>query len=51
MKELFEKWAVTHFGKHIESVFADFDEEDGYHDQILNAMWIGFNGYAILKGE
>ena len=51
MKELFEKWAVSHFGKHLEALFKNFDKEDGYQDETLNAMWIGFNGYAILKGE
>lgn len=51
MKKLFEKWAITHFGKHIESALKDFDEEDGYQDQLINAMWIGFNGHAILAEQ
>jgi len=47
MKDLFEKWIVSHFGESVKKNLA-FDEEDGYLDQAVNAMWIGFNGYAIL---
>ena len=50
MKDLFEKWVVSHFGDHIKSSL-DFDEEDGYLDRTINGMWIGFCGYAILKGD
>lgn len=51
MKELFERFAISHFGDHIKPLLLDFHEEDGYHDQTINAMWIGFNGHAIISGE
>lgn len=51
MRELFEKFAVSHFGDHIKALLKDFDEEDGYHDQIINGMWIGFCGHAALTGD
>lgn len=51
MKELFEKWVITHFGEKFKEDLQGFDEEDGYPDQIINAMWIGFNGYAILSED
>jgi len=51
MRELFEKWVVSHFGGHVKDVLSEFDEEEGYIDPVVNAMWIGFNGYAILKGD
>ena len=48
MKSKFEEWVVTQFGDHIKKSLVDFHEEDGYHDQIINAMWIGFNAGAAL---
>jgi len=51
MKKLFEKWVITTFGEDFKKPLEDFDEENGYGDKIINAMWIGFNGYAILNGQ
>jgi len=51
MKKLFEEWAVTHFGEHIREKFESYDEEDGYAEPLINAMWIGFNGYKILSEQ
>lgn len=51
MKELFEKWVISHFGGLIEYHLDDFDEEEGYADQSINALWIGFNGHAILSEQ
>ncbi|MBS3796699.1 hypothetical protein [Pseudoalteromonas sp. BDTF-M6] len=41
-KHKFERWIITQFGEHIKRKLADFDIEDGYHDETINAMWIGF---------
>jgi hypothetical protein len=51
MKKLFEEWALTHFGEHIREKFESYDEEDGYAEPLINAMWIGFNGYKILSEQ
>lgn len=44
MRDLFEKWLITHFGSHIQSVINQgFDEEDGYIDlSKLNGKPIDF---------
>ncbi|MCJ0814930.1 hypothetical protein [Vibrio vulnificus] len=47
-KQKFETWIISQFGKHIENKLAQFDEEDGYHDEVINAMWIGFNAGLLL---
>jgi len=49
MKEKFELWIVNQFGEHVKNQLVDFHVEDGYHDSIVNAMWIGFNAGALMK--
>lgn len=50
MKKLFEKWVVANFGEEFRESLKGFDK-NGYPDEIINAMWIGFNGYAILSSQ
>ncbi|WP_158683778.1 hypothetical protein [Pseudoalteromonas sp. T1lg22] len=47
-KPKFERWALQQFGSQIQSRLAGFDIEDGYHDELINAMWIGFNAGLLL---
>ena len=44
MREIFEQWCVVQFGAHMKALLVDFDEEDGYVDQYINGIWLGFNG-------
>jgi hypothetical protein len=44
MKKCFEVWIVLQLGDKIRKELLSFDLEDGYTDQIVNAMWVGFNG-------
>ena len=49
MKEKFEEWVVAQFGEKMKELFA-YDEKNGYVDQVVNAMWIGFNaGYVLAN--
>ena len=48
-KSLFENWIVLQMGSNIKSMLANFDIEGGYHDQTINAMWIGFNAGIELS--
>ncbi len=48
MKKVFEKWIIKKMGNHVKQLLIDFDEEDGYADQTVNAMWIGFNAGVKL---
>ncbi|MFA6063861.1 MAG: hypothetical protein WC736_14840 [Gallionella sp.] len=49
LKSQFEEWLPRQFGTHIKDKMKGFDEEDGYHDQMINAMWIGFNAGVKLN--
>ncbi len=51
LRELFEESAINHFGTHIKEVLTKFDEEDGYNDPIINAMWIGFYNAKTTYAE
>jgi len=42
MNEEFERLMIAHFGEKVESVLCGFDEDDGYPDETINSMWIGF---------
>ena len=49
MKDKFEEWLIKQFGEEVKSRFV-YDEKNGYVDQIVNAMWIGFNaGYVLAN--
>lgn len=48
MKKIFEEWIVKQFGDHIKDKLKDFHNEDGYADQTINGMWIGFNAGVEL---
>jgi len=41
VQELFEKWAVFQFGDGMKYRFL-FDRKDGYKDEDVNALWVGF---------
>jgi len=48
IKQVFEEWLIHQMGTHVMPMLNNFDIEDGYHDETINAMWIGFNaGYEI----
>ncbi len=47
MRKLFEEWVVKQFGKNAK-LLLDYDKEDGYTDQDINSMWIGFNAGVEL---
>jgi hypothetical protein len=49
IKELFEVWIVKQMGNHVKPLLNDFHKEDGYTDQTINAMWIGFNAGIVLS--
>lgn len=49
MKDLFEKWIVKQFGKSIKPRLEMFHDEDGYADQDINMIWIGFNAGVELS--
>lgn len=42
-KKLFESWVICQFGENIKIKLEPFHSEDGYLDETINAMWIGFN--------
>ena len=42
-RKLFQEWYIKSFGASTTSLLADFHDEDGYADQYINALWIGFN--------
>ena len=42
-RKIFEVWVLEQFGKNGKVMLGNFHEEDGYEDQTINAMWIGFN--------
>ncbi len=48
IKTTFETWMVKQFGNAIKRLLEDFHEEDGYADQNINGMWIGFNAGVEL---
>jgi hypothetical protein len=47
-KVKFETWIKANFGDNISPRLEEFDIEDGYQDQTINAMWIGFNAGLLL---
>ncbi len=51
MKEQFEVWIKTQFGDRITPKLLEFDIEDGYADEVINAMWVGFNAGAAIYGS
>jgi len=42
-RKIFEVWVLEQFGKNGKVMLGNFHEEDGYSDETINAMWIGFN--------
>lgn len=43
----FEEWALALLGKKAK-VLMSFDATEGYKDETINAMWIGWNGHASM---
>ena len=48
MRKIFEEWVVKQMGEHVRPLLNNYHDEDGYSDQTINAMWIGFNGGVEL---
>ncbi len=48
-KELFEEWITNQFGVSTVLRLEDFHDEDGYTDQTINAVWLGFNAGVALS--
>ena len=51
MKEKFEEWIIRQFGPEAKVLLDEGFNENGYVDETINAMWIGFNGHAWLTGS
>ena len=47
MRDLFEEWLVRQMGDHVKAYFNEFSE-DGYADNNINCMWLGFNAGVEL---
>lgn len=48
IKEKFELWVLNYFGDHMRHSLKAFDNESGYQDEMLNAIWIGFNAGLLI---
>tara|TARA_B100001059_G_C17712565_1_gene516283 strand:- start:659 stop:832 length:174 start_codon:yes stop_codon:yes gene_type:complete len=48
IKEKFELWILNHFGHHMRHSLKAFDNENGYQDEMLNAIWVGFNAGLLM---
>lgn len=48
MKKIFEEWIIKQMGDHVKPLLEKFHDEDGYADQTINAMWLGFNAGVEL---
>ena len=50
-KRAFEFWMSEQFGSNIKPQLTNFHFEDGYADQNINAIWIGFNGGILMADD
>ena len=48
-KDLFEQWLICQFGEGIKSRIALFDIKEGYADETINTLWIGFSAGVELS--
>lgn len=44
MKELFETWVVKQFGESTKALLTDYSDSDGYADEHIQGLYLGFNG-------
>lgn len=47
MRELFEQWVLTQFGKDKANLLGRLGD-DSYSNDSINAMWIGFSAAAAI---
>lgn len=47
MRESFEQWVLTQFGKDIVNLLGRHGD-DSYSNESINAMWIGFSAAAMI---
>jgi len=50
VKNLFEEWLTKQMGDHVKKYFVEFHNDDGYSDQVINAMWLGFCAGYVIRG-
>ena len=50
-RAVFEEWVIASFSSSVAENLKQFDPVNGYKDPTINGMWLGFWGYAILRGD
>lgn len=48
-KDLFEQWLICQFGEGIKARIAQFDIKEGYADETINTLWVGFSAGVELS--
>jgi PHP family Zn ribbon phosphoesterase len=44
VKDLFEIWIVKQFGEDIKVLMKDYSDSEGYSDEHIQGLYLGFNG-------
>jgi len=48
-KKIFEQWILHQFDNCHLALLNDFHHTNGYPNEIVNAMWVGFNGGIAIS--